>query len=174
MTKRESSVFQTAAEAFAALALTKRNDVKVLPYAGHDMAIDLLVQILKNRRPTLRFFGAQVVPHLDLPDPKTVEAGVFSHAMIRDPFEDSLPICVFVIGVRKPEGIYRWSVEPVVEDGRAELRHRVVSRQDVMASWHPLDEAGANLLIGQVNDWYDARNGSSAPKSRRRHSKTGS
>jgi hypothetical protein len=165
MTKEAPWFLQERAEAFVSLMLTERNDVKVLPYAGHDMGIDLLVEILKDGKSTLRFFGAQLVPHLDLPDTQTAEVGVFSHTLERDPFEASLPICAFMIGVRKPEGIYRWSVEPVVEDGRALLR------RDVEPNWQPLDEAGAARLIGQVNAWYDALNGDSTPKRPGRHPK---
>ena len=166
MAMQEPWFLQERAEAFAKLVVTKRHDVKVLPYAGHDMAIDLLFEILKESKSTLRFFGAQVVPHLDLPDRQSVELGVFSHSSERDTFEASLPICAFVIGVRKPEGIYRWSVEPVIEDGRAHLR------RDVEATWQALDEAGVARLIGQVNAWYDALNGGPPPPTRSRPSKT--
>ena len=167
MTKQEPWFLEMRAVAFASLVLTKHNKAKVQPYAGHDIAIDLLVEILKDGKSTLRFFGAQLVPYLDLPTIEDADERVLSH-FGRDPFEASLPICVFVIGVRKLEGIYRWVVEPVVDDGRA-LLHR-----DVEASWQTLDEAGAARLIGQVNAWYDALNGGPTPKPRGRHSKTAS
>jgi hypothetical protein len=101
---------------------------------------------------------------MDLPDIQHADERVLSH-LGRDPFEANLPICVFVVGVRKPEGIYRWVVEPVVEDGRA-LLHRAVG-----ANWQTLDDAGAARLIGQVNAWYDALNRGSTTKMRGRHSK---
>jgi hypothetical protein len=165
MTKQDPWFIEERAFAFASLVLTKHNDVAVRAYAGRDIAIDLLAEILKDGKSTLRFFGAQMIGYLDLPDIRNADERVLSH-LGRDPFEAALPICVFVIGVRKPEGIYRWVVEPVVDDGRA-LLHR-----DVEASWQTLDEAGAARLIGQVNAWYDALNGGSTPKTRTRHSKT--
>jgi hypothetical protein len=162
MTKQDPWFFEERAVAFAKLVLTKQHDVR--PYAGTDMAIDLLVQIGPATNSTRRLFGVQIVAFMDLPDIQDMDERVDSH-LGRDPLEASLPICVFVIGVRKPEGIYRWVVEPVVEDGRALLR------RDVEANWQPLDEAGAARLIGQVNAWYDARNGGSTSTPRARHSK---
>ena len=163
MSSQDPWFFEERAEAFAKLVLTKHNDVKVLPYAGHDMAIDLLVEILNDGKSTFRFFGAQLVPHLDLPDIQDAGPRPLSH-LGSDPLEAALPLCVFVIGVRKPEGIYRWVVEPVIKDGRA-LLHR-----DGEPHWQALDETGIARLIGQVNAWYDALNGDSIPKTRGWHS----
>jgi hypothetical protein len=172
MTKEDPWFFEVRAEAFVSLMLTKQNDVKVVPDAGplHDMALDLRVEILKGGKSKSRFFYAQMVAHLDLPEMRRVELGVMSNGLTleRNPIEKSVPICVFVIGVRKPEGIYRWVVEPVVEDGQASVR------ECLEANWHTLDEEGADRLIGQVNAWYDALNGRSTPKSQGRHSTTAS
>ncbi len=165
MAKQDPWFFEERAIAFASLVLTKHNDAAVRPYAGRDMAIDLLIEVLKDGKSTKRFFGAQLVAYMDLPDVRDADERVLSH-LGRDSFEAMLPICIFVIGVRKPEGIYRWSVGPVVEDGRA-LLHR-----DVGANWQALDDAGAAHLIGQVNAWYDALNTNTTSKSRGRHSKT--
>jgi len=167
MTKQAPWFIEERAFAFASLVLTKRNDVKVQPHAGRDPAIDLLVEVLKDGKPTVRFFGVQLVPCMDLTTIQTADERVRSHPG-GDPLEASLPLCVLVIGVRKPEGIYRWSVEPVVEDGRA-LLHR-----NEESNWQTLDEAGAARLLGQVTAWYDALNGGSNPKPRGRLSKMGS
>jgi hypothetical protein len=167
MAKQDPWFLEERAFAFASLVLTKRNDVAVRRYTGRDLAIDLLAEILKDGKSTLRFFGAQVVPYLDLPITQNGGERVLSH-LGRDPFEAGLPLCVFVIGVRKPEGLYRWVVKPVVDNGRALLQ------RDVEATWQPLDEAGAARLVGQVNAWYDALNGSSPPQTPGRHSKTAS
>ncbi len=163
MTKKDPWFLEERAVRFVSLVLTQHNEASIQAYAGTDMAIDLLVEVLKKGKSTLRFFGVQLVNYLDLPDIQNDNVPVLSHSG-RDAFEAMLPICVFVIGVRKPEGIYTWNVEPVVEDGRA-LLHR-----DVPASWQPLGEAGISRLFSQVNAWYDAHNGDSSPKSRRRHS----
>jgi hypothetical protein len=167
MTNQEPWFIGERAFAFASLVLTKGNDVAVRPYAGRDIAIDLLLEVLKDGKSTMRFFGAQMVAYLDLPTIQNADERVLSH-LGRDPFEAGLPLCVFVIGVRNPEGLYRWVVEPVVDANRALLL------RDVAANWQTLDEAGAARMIGQVNAWYDAFNGVSTPRSRGRHLKAGS
>ena len=142
MAKQEPWFIHERAEWFASLVLTKHNDVKVQPYSGTDTALDLLVEVLKDGRPTLRFFGVQLVPYMDLPNLPNADGWALSQRG-KEPLDAALPLCVFVIGVRKPEGIYRWVAGPVVEDGRAVLR------PDVAANWQPLDEAGGptpNLL----------------------------
>jgi len=174
MTNENPWFLEMRAEAFVSLVLTKHNDVKVVPAVGlgGDMAIDLRIEILEKGKPISpsRFFAAQLVPHLDLPDEQSFELGVSSHdlAMKRDPVENSFPICVFVVGVRKTEGYYRWCVEPRAVDGRATLISLT------KANWQALDEAGADRMISQVNAYYDARNGSSTSEPRGRHSKTAS
>jgi hypothetical protein len=155
MIKEAPWFFEVRAEAFVSLVLTKHNDVRVVPDAGPlgDMGLDLRIEILKGGKSLSRVFYAQLVPYLDLPERQTVEERVMSHGVTlkRTPEEEWAPMCVFAIGVRKPEGIYRWSMEPVVADGRASLR------ECLDANWQPLDEEGADRLIGQVNAWYDAR-----------------
>ena len=157
MTKHEPWFLAERAFAFASLVLTKHNDASVRQYAGTDIGIDLLVEILKVGKPMMRFFGVQMIPYLDLPKVEKADERVLSH-LGRDPFEAGLPLCVFVVGVRKPEGIYRWVVEPIVADGRALLD------REGKPNWQPLDEAGAARLIGQVNEWYDALQGGSMPR----------
>jgi hypothetical protein len=164
MKKPDPWFFEERAVAFASLVLTRHHDVVVRPHSGTDGGIDLLVEVRKGGKSTLRFFGVQVVASLDLPDlhnngeePLSRPSGSASEA--------KLPLCAFVIGVRKPEGVYRWAVEPVVEEGRALLR------RETGANWQPLDEAGVARLIGQVEAWYDALNGTPTPKTRRRPSK---
>ena len=170
MMKQEPWFIEERAFAFASLVLTKGNDVAVRPYAGRDIAIDLLVEILKGGKSTTRFFGAQMVAYLDLPTIQNAGEGVLSH-LGRDPFEAGLPLCVFVIGVRKPEGLYRWVVEPVVDNGRAILQPRVLTQRDLQAKWQTLDDAGAGRLIAQVNAYYDALNACSSAKPGGRNSK---
>jgi hypothetical protein len=161
MTKQEPWFIEERAFAFASLMLTACRDVVVHAHAGTDMAIDLLVEIRKKGKPP-RPFGVQMVGYMDLPDIRHAEERVLSHRA------DSLPICVFVIGARKPEGVYRWIVEPVIEDGQAQLR------QAAEPHWQVLDEAGAARLIDQVNVWYDARKSDFAPKGRGRQAKADS
>jgi hypothetical protein len=167
MTKQEPWFIEERAFWFASLVLTETGDVKVRAHAGEDMAVDLLAEVLKGGKSTLRFFGVQIVAYLDLPSIPNADERVLGH-FAGNPFEAQLPVCTFAIGVRKPEGIYRWVVEPVVEDGRARLDRRVRSKQDAETNWHTLDRAGAARLIAQVNDYYDALQGDLTPKRRDR------
>jgi hypothetical protein len=164
MTKQDPWFLEERVFAFASLLLTNRHDAIVRARAGSDMAVDLLVEILKNGASTLRFLGVQIVEYMDLPTIEDADEGVRSR-LSEHPLEAKVPVCVFVIGVRKPEGIYRWVVEPVIDGGRAVLR------RDTNGTWQPLDEAGAARLLDQVNAWYDALNGGPAPKARGRHAR---
>jgi hypothetical protein len=155
--------FDLRADAYAKLVLTERHDVR--PSDGTDVGIDLLVEIRTSNAARPRRFGVQLVPSLDLPDLKDADERVLSQ-FGRNSHEETLPICVFVIGVRKPEGVYRWILEPVVADGQAVLR------RDVTTNWTPLDSPGVARLIAQVNAWYDALNGAGTGKTRGQRSKT--
>jgi hypothetical protein len=167
MIKQEPWFVEERAVAFASLLLTKRHDVLVRSHTGADIAIDLLIEVLKDGKSALRFFGVQLVGSVDLPNSEDADKRVLSHHA-RDPSEATLPICVFVIGVRKPEGIYRWIIEPVVEDGRAKLR------RGLEPSWQVLNEAGIDRLIDQVIDWYDALQGALRSKRPGRQAKADS
>ena len=154
MTKQDPWFLRERAVAFASLLLTERRDVKVQPYGNGTTAIDLLVEILKEGKP-MRFFGVQLIASLDLPGIRDADEQV--HAQSRkDAVEAALPLCVFLVGVRKPEGLYRWVMEPVIAAGRAVL-HR-----NGEASWQVLDEWGIARLLGQVEVWYAALLDSSA------------
>lgn len=155
MTKQQPWFIEERAAAFAFLMLTTCKDVVVRAHAGTKIAIDLLVEVLKHGKSTSRSFGVQLVGYMDLPDMSQADERVLAHLPRGSP--ESMPICVFVIGVRKPEGIYRWVVEPVIEAGQARLI-RVAE-----PNWQDLDEAGVARLIGQVNDWYDACSGDQLP-----------
>lgn len=172
MKKDEPWFFQERAFAFAALVLTSNDDVKVESYVGRDINIELLAEILRNGKPTKRFFGAELVGYMDLPTIENADEGVLGPHLARgDRFEDELPLCVFVVGVRRLEGLYRWVVEPVVENGRAFLEGHAPTCSDVKKMWQKLDDAGARRLIAQVNVYYDAVPGGASPQRRRRVSK---
>jgi hypothetical protein len=164
MSKQDPWFFKERSFAFASLLLTEHNDVIIRPQDGTDLAVDLLAEIRKDGLSTLRFFGVQIIPFRDLPDIQEANERVLAR-LRGDPLEAAFPIGVFVIGVSKPEGIWRWVVEPVVEEGQARLR------RDVNDSLQPLDQAEADRLIAQVNAWYDALNGTPTPKRRHRQVK---
>lgn len=159
--------YQDRAIAFAGLVLTQHGNVLIKPYAGQDLAVDLLVEILKNRKSTLRFFGVQIIADMDLPTVEEAEKRVLAH-LDHNASEAALPLGVFAVGIRKPEGIYRWNVEPVVEDGRPLLR------PNTRADWKPLDGEAAARLIAQVNLWYDALHEAQDPVPPGRHVRTSS
>lgn len=156
--------YRVRAVAFAGLALTEQGNAAVKEYAGRDMAIDLLVEVLKNQKSTLRFFGVQLLAEMDLPTGEEAEKRVLSHPG-REPNEAALPLCVVFVGVRKPEGIFRWTVEPVVEEGRALLR------PNALPTWEPFDARAAAQLIAQVDAWYDARSAATDPPPRGRRAR---
>jgi hypothetical protein len=121
------------------------------------MATDLLVEVLKDGNSALRFFGVQLVGYLDLPELSNADERILAHPL-RERSEPTMPVCVFVIGVRKPEGIYRWLMEPIIDHGRALLRC------DMESDWRPLDDAEVSRLIDRVSDWYDALQNELTPK----------
>jgi hypothetical protein len=167
MATKDPWFIEERAIAFASLLLTDRNEVIIRNHTGSEQSIDLLVEVLKDGKPTLRFFGVQLAGYLDLPDNLNAEERALAH-LPGNALEGSLPVCVFAIGVRKPEGTYRWVVDPVVEDGRALLH------QDREPNWQVLDEAGVARLIAQVIAWYDTFQVNSTPKRRDRPAKAGS
>lgn len=151
--------------AYVSLVLTKRNEVVLRTNGGSNTPTNLLVEILQDGKETMRFFGVRMDAVLDLPtNPKAVE-GLFSHSENR-PFDAGIPFAECRIGVRKPEGIYRWLVEPVIEEGRALLRYHEAG------NWQTLDDEVAAEMIDRVNAWYDVLNGGSSSKPRGRKTKT--
>jgi len=162
MTQQQPWFIDERAFAFASLVLTQGNDVAVRPFAGRDISIDLLAEVLKDGKSTARFFGAQVIGYLDLPSLARVDERVHSH-LGRDPFEAGLPLCAFVIGVRIPEGIFRWVIEPIVDGGRARLQAHVLTQREAQASWQALDDGAVVRIVEQVNAYYDTLNGRTAP-----------
>lgn len=59
MTRQDPWFIEERALRHAFLVLTKNDAVKVTPHDGQDMGIDLLAEILKRGKPTLRFFSSQ-------------------------------------------------------------------------------------------------------------------
>jgi hypothetical protein len=161
MTKQDPWFYEERAFAFASLALTEVKDVAIRTRPGTDLSLDILVELLRKGQSTLRFFGVQLKPYLDLPEPDKVDHDPGLPADW-DPLEAAFPVCLFVIGVREPNGIYRWLAEPVIRDGHAELQAGATN------SWHRIDKTEITRLIRQVRDWYDARGGTSKqPRSSR-------
>ena len=85
---------------------------------------------------------------LDVPEVAQAERYVLSHPKLAK--GTSVPFCVFAIGVRGPEGRYRWVAEPVIEEGRAYLDTHP------RPQWVDLNEEAAAALVRRVSEWYDA------------------
>lgn len=150
--------------AFASLLLTRGDRVAVRASPGHDQRIDLLAELLNGGKPTLRFFGAQLIGYLDLPPIESADEHVHSHPHSMP----GLPVCAFVIGVRNLDGLYRWVVEPTVADGRGVLRHQA------QPDWRPLDDAGVDRIVTEVSGYYDALSaGATWERPRGRGARTG-
>lgn len=164
MTNQSLWFLEERARAFVSLLLTKNPEVALHPHAGREEELDFLVEVRRDDKSTLRFFGVQLVPFLDLPNPSTVDEE-FSSNRDRQLRDVGLPLAIFVIGVRQPEGIYRWLVEPVVEEGHALLRY------SESGAWQSLDEGAIARLIERVSTWYEALNGNSSTKALGRHAK---
>lgn len=166
MIEQKTWFIEERAVAFASLMLTAREGVAVRAHTEAEMAIDLLVEVLKKGQSTLRFFGVQLIASIEVPDRIEADERLLVQSR-NEAFEATFPICVFAIGVRKPEGLYRWLVEPIItDDGPSLLR-------DGVSDWQVLDEEGAARMIDRVNGWYDAVQGGSTRKTPGRQGKKG-
>src|SRR5690606_10814895 len=112
MAKQELGAMRERGEAYASLALTGH-----ICYSGPGLRRNRhghrSFEILKEGEASGRFFCVQLANCMDLPSIQDADKFVLTHTG-KDPFDLELPICVFVIGVRKPEGIYLWVIEPVI------------------------------------------------------------
>jgi hypothetical protein len=164
---------------FVKLALTEHRDVVIRPYVGgnangrnsHDVKIDILAEALNSTKggSIPRRFGVLVEGFLDLPPVTDADKRppADSFKVGRDPFEASLPICLFQIGARDLDGRYCWIVAPVVEHGQAQLLrdNKPTVPHDI---WHKVDDAGIRRLVAEVNAYYDAVAGQPTGKTPRR------
>lgn len=165
MTKQHPWFVDERAIAFASLLLTKHAEVALRSQvAGQEEGLDLLVEILRDGKPTLRFFGVQIAASLDMPNPSKVDERICFDVdkLYRT---GGLPLAIFAIGVRQPEGIYRWLVEPIVEEDDVALQPQLTG------PWQSLDDAGVERLIDRVNAWYEALNGGPTAKPSNRRPK---
>jgi hypothetical protein len=135
-------------EALAGVLLTARSDVRILKKtqlddrmvfhvavgAGDPLASQLLVVQVKGVMSSdPNEWMSKVEPWFGHPD---------QHIW--------LPACVFVVNVRENKAFYAWLAEPVVEDDVAGLRGGGA------ATFHPLDTAAVNEIVGKVKAWYTA------------------
>ena len=149
MNEKQPWFVEERATALASLLLTNRKDVVVQPARREDAGFDLLAEVLKNGVSAGRFFGVQVAGRLELPSVEAINRdfrsdGRNGHA------EFAIPLCAFLFDVRNNQGVYRWLMEPVLEDGIPKLDRVGDTR------WARLDERTVNTIVDQVAGWYEA------------------
>lgn len=147
--RREEFVKERSA-ALALLHLTRRDDLRVS--AVDDMGgIDLVVEILKNRRSRNRRFAVCTSGSWTNLSQSAIEEAVTEHAktLIAGPF--TLPVCIFFFIMSNNAGYVAWVHEPIV-DTEGNYRLRVASAPSVM----PLNKRSLDRVIKQVDSWYDA------------------
>lgn len=161
------------AEALAVIALTRRDDLEVIPTPRQNY--DLLVRI-NDTRPASepRFF---VVETRGLEQRSRAAArakeGIFP--VEYSPLElsgEGLPVCTFLFLVDQTEGYYRWLHEPTVNhnglavlrldqeiprlhDSLDALRRTINIRVDL--KFTPLDNEAIDMIVMQVAKWYEAK-----------------
>jgi hypothetical protein len=140
---------RTRAQAF--VLLTSRDDLDVQEHPGVD-GIDLIVSILKDKRPTGRQFGVILHGHVRAYTSLKQAASVLNSAIARrEDFDPGpWPICIFSFVMTGREGVYAWLVEPSIgESGpRVRWRDRLECRD--------LEKASLGEIVRQVDEFYDA------------------
>jgi hypothetical protein len=149
MPKSDPWFVSERAYAIAALLLTSRNDLIVRQQYGNDGRVDMLVEVLKNKKHTMRVFGVQLKGFVSLPDLNTADKWFVSSSE-KNRTEYSLPLCACLIDVKKKDTYFRWIVEPQVTEGEPHL-----IRPDA-AEWKSLTEKNLDEIVTPVNEWYDA------------------
>jgi len=149
MPKKDPWFVEERAYAFSGLLLTSRNDLFLHQQRGIDKGIDLLVEVLKSGKHAMRVFGVQLKGCISLPNSKEA-IKAFSQIRKKSSVEMNLPLCAFLIDVKKNQGYSRWLVEPVVPMGEP----RLMWNND--SEWQTLNEDALNTIVSQVTAWYDA------------------
>jgi hypothetical protein len=134
-------------EALAGVLLTSRQDVRIRDERKHDSGLEFLVEIYTGDHLSTRLFVVEVKgttssnPNDWMQNVKQLFRGRGSPIY--------LPVCVFVVNVRKNKAFYAWVAEPQVEAKGATLRFHETG------TFHPLDPAAVSDIIDRVKAWYD-------------------
>ncbi len=137
------------AESLAMVLLTRRPGLQITRPA-EDGPVDLFVEIARQGRATGRRFAIQLKAQVEpLGHPRTDRARL--EAEMRELGEFAFPACVFILTMRDEGAYYAWAVEPVVvADGRPGLKAAETQK------WHPLDGSALDMIVAQVDRWYEA------------------
>jgi hypothetical protein len=138
---------EVRSEALAGAMLTSREDVRVRDEHQHDGTLDFLVEVSTGDPLSAKLFVVQVKgttssdPADWMQNVKQLFRGRGSPVY--------MPVCVFVVNVRKNEAFYAWMAEPQVEAKGATLRFHE------NGEFRPLDTAAVSDIVDQVKAWYD-------------------
>lgn len=147
--KRQKLIRERGA-ALAVMHLTRRDDLRVTQI-DEDVGLDLRVRILSSEG-GLREFGVELCgawSPIDQAHANKILTGAIRETQRYGPF--FIPVCLFFFTMEETQGWYTWVAEPVVIDGRAQLKQHRKAESD------PLDKHALDALVERVNLWYDAR-----------------
>ena len=164
MASKQSWYVTERAEALAALYLTRRKDLEVIPVGRYetDYPLDLLVTVKSGDKLGDASFGIEVKGVRK--EGRGAKGQFRTSYSLREVHDRGLPICTFLFAVDDEQGYYRWLLEPVVSpDGNAHLKLNLDIPAD--AKWQqnefalrsqfaPLSDESIGALIEQVLRWY--------------------
>jgi hypothetical protein len=155
------------AEALAAIYLTRRDDLEVVPVSRYDRTAgyDLLVRMRNQGYCDDVSFGVETK---GTRSKRSATKRDFTVNYTRNQLHSAeLPVCVFLFSVDDEQGFYRWLHEPVITpEGRAILRLNVdvgwetFGQRDhvrVRTRFDILDDRAVDRLVSDVKDWYRVR-----------------
>jgi len=155
------------AEALATLALTRRDDLEVvpLPPAGQRLGFDLLVRMRGDGGRGDRELAVEVKGVRAAARPGLGSGRIRVDAASVDRGE--MPLVLFVFDVDEESGRYAWLREPIVDrNGKASLSsNRDLTSANGVARSVPirwanlasLDESALAEIVALVSKWYGAR-----------------
>jgi hypothetical protein len=131
--------------------LTSREDLKITE-DPNIAGIDLIVSIMKKKKPTFRQFGLILHGHLrgftSMEEASTVLDSLKERETDIEPA--LTPICIFSFPMTGRKGVYAWWFEPVIgEQGPRLQRHDILECRK-------LDKGALAGIVEQVDDFYNA------------------
>lgn len=135
-------------EALASLLLTSRTDLSIRKENKQDGGVDFVVALKEAENvPPTKLFVVQVKGTLSSDQREWTEnvKQLYKHGQ-----EFYLPVCVFLVNIRKNDAAYAWVAEPQVKAGSVALNS--FEHPD----FHALDNAAVDQIVNRVRSWYDA------------------
>jgi hypothetical protein len=151
MNKTKPWYVRERAEALAIVYLTDRSDLVVTkPRTNH--GLDLIVDLVKEDRPTKRSFGIVLEgTQASLTETKANRLLTAALRLHRGEGIFPFPVCLFLFGVRNNEAFFTWLAEPIVTKGGKPKLHVPKTAACQKPSAETLDE-----IVTRVLQWYDA------------------